>query len=66
MRASIVVCDHCGGPGYGLPMTRYQIGAGPVVDICASCEEKPFRRLTEAHPRVVAMVREIARLELTP
>lgn len=66
MRIEVVLCDHCGGPDFGLGMTQYSVSGGPPRDLCRSCEEKPFRLVLAEHPRVLSVRRAVALLELAP
>ena len=40
---TIIVCDHCGRRILGFTHDTYSIAGGPVLDICAPCQDKPFR-----------------------
>lgn len=47
------ICDHCSQQIVG-PSTPYRVGEGPTLDICASCQKKPFRQV-QPSPRAEAI-----------
>ena len=49
MRIHIVICDHCRHPA-AAASDRYRVEEGPWLDICWSCQRKPFKRV-EPHSR---------------
>ncbi len=38
------VCDHCSQQIFG-PFVAYRVEDGPVLDMCSTCEKKPFKRV---------------------
>jgi hypothetical protein len=62
MILTVAICDHCGFADYGAGLTPYRVGSGPVLHICSSCEEKPFKRVMP-HPKGLS-VAEVVRLAL--
>lgn len=59
-----IICDHCHTTIHGGSFESYRVGgAGPVLQICAICQRKPFRSATPS-PRGIAIA-ETVRLALS-
>ena len=62
MRLSFAICDHCHGTWHGVALTTYRVADGPLLEICAWCQQKPFRHVEpSARGKVIA---ETVRLAL--
>ncbi len=60
MIIQIQLCDHCDSVIHG-PAESYRIGDGPTLDICSSCQQKPFRRVApSARGKAVAETMRLA------
>lgn len=65
MRISIIICDHCGHEILGGSFETYRVGEGPWLDICESCQDKPFKKDRQPHPRGKAIA-EAVRVVMQP
>lgn len=56
----LLLCDHCQQQIVG-PSAPYRVEDGPVLDICASCQKKPFRQVKpSARAATIANVMKLA------
>lgn len=52
---TVAICDHCGRKDpWDTGWERYRVGDGPALDICSSCQLRPFAVVNE-HPNFTAI-----------